>query len=296
MIVALDVIQTTGGPPWLAPGCASRRGRSRWRAAARSSVVYVFFLVRLAGLARGEAHLRRRLDRAARRRSTDPDVHRTRCKLTAVVALVAVRDQPGLRRRHVAAAGALRVPRQAAAVSALIDLPLAVSPVVVGLALVLVYNPRTGWFGPTLERRRHPGHLRHPRHDHGDRVRRAAAGDPRGGPGARGDRRRAGAGGAQPRRQRRADVPPDHPADASSGPSCTASCSAWPARSASSARSRSSPATSCGRPRPRRWSSSRSTRTSTRARAYATAFLLAAASVLCIVVVSLLPSRRKQQS
>ena len=35
--------------------------------------------------------------------------------------------------------------------SALIDLPLAVSPVVVGLALVLVYNKRDGWFGPTLE-------------------------------------------------------------------------------------------------------------------------------------------------
>lgn len=35
--------------------------------------------------------------------------------------------------------------------SALIDLPLSVSPVVVGLALVLVYNGRTGWFGPFLE-------------------------------------------------------------------------------------------------------------------------------------------------
>ncbi|HEX5086968.1 MAG TPA: sulfate ABC transporter permease subunit [Nocardioides sp.] len=35
--------------------------------------------------------------------------------------------------------------------SALIDLPLAVSPIVVGLALVLVYNGRYGWFGPTLE-------------------------------------------------------------------------------------------------------------------------------------------------
>lgn len=34
--------------------------------------------------------------------------------------------------------------------SALIDLPLAVSPIVVGLALVLVYNPRYGWFGETL--------------------------------------------------------------------------------------------------------------------------------------------------
>ncbi len=35
--------------------------------------------------------------------------------------------------------------------SALIDLPLSVSPVVVGLALLLVYNGRTGWFGPVLE-------------------------------------------------------------------------------------------------------------------------------------------------
>lgn len=35
--------------------------------------------------------------------------------------------------------------------SALIDLPLSVSPVVVGLALVLVYNGRNGWFGPALE-------------------------------------------------------------------------------------------------------------------------------------------------
>lgn len=35
--------------------------------------------------------------------------------------------------------------------SALIDVPLSVSPVVVGLALLLVYNGRTGWFGPGLE-------------------------------------------------------------------------------------------------------------------------------------------------
>jgi sulfate transport system permease protein len=35
--------------------------------------------------------------------------------------------------------------------SALIDVPLSVSPVVVGLALLLVYNGRTGLFGPTLE-------------------------------------------------------------------------------------------------------------------------------------------------
>jgi sulfate transport system permease protein len=35
--------------------------------------------------------------------------------------------------------------------SALIDVPLSVSPVVVGLALLLVYNGRYGWFGTTLE-------------------------------------------------------------------------------------------------------------------------------------------------
>src|SRR4051812_49043326 len=37
------------------------------------------------------------------------------------------------------------------ALSALIDLPLAVSPIVVGLALVLAYNSRTGFFGTTLD-------------------------------------------------------------------------------------------------------------------------------------------------
>jgi sulfate transport system permease protein len=37
------------------------------------------------------------------------------------------------------------------ALSALVDLPLSVSPIVVGLSLVLVYGGRTGWFGPTLE-------------------------------------------------------------------------------------------------------------------------------------------------
>jgi sulfate transport system permease protein len=36
--------------------------------------------------------------------------------------------------------------------SALLDLPLSVSPVVVGLSLVLVYGGRDGWFGPALER------------------------------------------------------------------------------------------------------------------------------------------------
>ena len=37
------------------------------------------------------------------------------------------------------------------ALSAMVDVPLSVSPVVVGLSLVLVYNGRDGWFGPPLE-------------------------------------------------------------------------------------------------------------------------------------------------
>jgi sulfate transport system permease protein len=36
--------------------------------------------------------------------------------------------------------------------STLLDVPLSISPVVVGLALVLVYNGRNGWFGPALEK------------------------------------------------------------------------------------------------------------------------------------------------
>jgi sulfate transport system permease protein len=35
-------------------------------------------------------------------------------------------------------------------ISALIDLPMSVSPIVIGLALMLVYSGRYGWFGPTL--------------------------------------------------------------------------------------------------------------------------------------------------
>ena len=61
--------------------------------------------------------------------------------------------------------------------------------------------------------RRLPDRLRRPGHDHGHRLRRAAAGDPRGRAGAPGDRRRAGAGRPQPRRQRPPDLLADHPAE-----------------------------------------------------------------------------------
>lgn len=80
---------------------------------------------------------------------TDPDVTHA-LRLTVVIAVAAVvintvfgvgisillvrYDFPGKR-----------------TLNALLDMPLSVSPIVVGLALVLVYGGREGWFGPALE-------------------------------------------------------------------------------------------------------------------------------------------------
>ncbi|MGC5051489.1 sulfate ABC transporter permease [Micromonospora sp. DT48] len=80
---------------------------------------------------------------------TDPDVTHA-LRLTVVIAVTAVvintvfgvgisillvrYDFPGKR-----------------VLNALLDVPLSVSPIVVGLALILVYGGRDGWFGPTLE-------------------------------------------------------------------------------------------------------------------------------------------------
>ena len=49
--------------------------------------------------------------------------------------------------------------RGKAILNALIDLPFAVSPVVIGLSLVLVYGSVDGWFGPWLAEHGHPGDL-----------------------------------------------------------------------------------------------------------------------------------------
>src|SRR5215217_3488026 len=78
----------------------------------------------------------------------------------------------------------------------LVDLPIAVSPVVVGLALILVYGrfaPVGGWLAA--------------RHGPGDGVRLPAAGRPGGHAGARGDRDRAGTGRLDAGRITRADLP-----------------------------------------------------------------------------------------
>jgi sulfate transport system permease protein len=79
----------------------------------------------------------------------DPDVTHA-LKLTAEVSLIAVLINLVFGVGISLLLVRTRFPGQRL-LSALIDLPLAVSPVVVGLALVLVYNGRFGWFGPTLE-------------------------------------------------------------------------------------------------------------------------------------------------
>ena len=108
--------------------------------------------------------------------------------------------------------------------SALIDLPLSVSPIVVGLALMLVYGGRSGWFGPALEDAGFQVIFAVPGIIMATVFVVAAAGHPRGGSGARGDRQRPGAGrhGAwAPTRCRRSGA---SRCRRSSGRWCTASC------------------------------------------------------------------------
>ncbi|SDY67816.1 sulfate transport system permease protein [Micromonospora pattaloongensis] len=80
---------------------------------------------------------------------TDPDVvHALRLTVVIAVTAVVINTVFGvgisllLVRYHFPGKRALNV---------LLDMPLSVSPIVVGLALVLVYGGRDGWFGPTLE-------------------------------------------------------------------------------------------------------------------------------------------------
>src|SRR6478672_8960012 len=80
---------------------------------------------------------------------TDPNtVHAF--KLTLIIALIAVPLNT-----IFGVVCALAIVRQrfpgAGLVNAVVDLPLAISPVVVGLSLFLLYG-RTGWFGPWFER------------------------------------------------------------------------------------------------------------------------------------------------
>jgi len=76
---------------------------------------------------------------------------------------------------------------------AVVDLPFAVSPVIVGVSLILLWGA-DGWLGGPLERR-HPRHLLAARGWCSRRSRHAAVRRARGRAGAAGDRRRAGGGG-----------------------------------------------------------------------------------------------------
>ena len=144
-------------------------------------------------------------------------------------------------------------------VNAFVDLPLAISPVVVGLSFFLLFG-RTGWFGPWLTAHGYQILFALPAivmvtvfvsvpfvareviptlREIGDEQEQAAHTL-----GASGGRR---SGGSRCPR--------------SAGRSSTASCSRPPAASASTAPSRSSPGTSRGGRRPRRCACRRTTRT-----------------------------------
>ena len=82
---------------------------------------------------------------------------------------------------------------------ALVELPLAISPVVIGLPSLLVYG-HDGWFGNWLAAHDR-GHLLRARHHHGLRLRLPPLRRARGPAGAGGDRDRAGAGRRDARRR-----------------------------------------------------------------------------------------------
>ena len=209
-IVTLDIDPATGGPTWLATSTAVTNQSPVVKWVLRLLVIgYLVMLVAWPTayvvkhtFADGLTGIQDAL--------ADPDVVHA-LKLTAQIAVIAV-----VINTVFGVGMSLLLVRHTfigkRALSVLIDLPLSVSPVVVGLALVLVYNGRFGWFGPWLE-------------DNGIQVIFAKPGMIMATcfvilplvireivPGARGARRRPGAGGSQPRGQRSPDLLADHPA------------------------------------------------------------------------------------
>ena len=125
-------------------------------------------------------------------------------------------------------------------VSALIDLPLALSPVVVGLCIVLVWG-QNGWFGGYAEDAGRPGAVRRARHGPRDHLRLPPVRGARGRPRAARGGHRPGGGRLDARAPARSRPSGASPSRRSAGASSTASSSRRPARSASTARWRSSP-------------------------------------------------------
>jgi sulfate transport system permease protein len=126
---------------------ARRKGPSRY--ALRLIVVaYLFFLVAWPLFLVGRNALANGLD-DIEAILTDPDTAHA-LRLTVVIALIAVVINTvfGVGISLLLVRYDFRGKRL---LSPLLDLPLSVSPIVVGLALVLVYGGRNGWFGPALE-------------------------------------------------------------------------------------------------------------------------------------------------
>ena len=98
---------------------------------------------------------------------------------------------------------------------AVVDLPFAVSPIVVGVSLIMLWGVH-GWFGGGVAR--FHGHLRAAGHGPRHALRHPALRRPRGGAGAPRDRHGPGAGCRDPRCLHVADVLADHPAGHPLGP------------------------------------------------------------------------------
>ena len=111
-------------------------------------VVYLFFLVAWPVSLVAQRTFEGGLDNL-RGVLEDPDVTHA-LRLTILVALIAVVINTlfGVSMSILLVRYEFRGKRL---LSALVDLPLAVSPIVVGLSLVLVYGGRQGWCGPALE-------------------------------------------------------------------------------------------------------------------------------------------------
>ena len=99
----------------------------------------------------------------------------------------------------------------------LIDLPLAVSPVISGLIYVLLFGMQ-GWFGAVAAGARHQHHLRAAGHRARDHVRDLPLRRARADPAHAAARQRRGGGGHHARRRRLDDVLPRHAAEDPLGP------------------------------------------------------------------------------
>ncbi len=209
-----------GGPPWfvsLGSSCAGAFAPSP----SPTSCMLVLWPVALVV----HAHLRRRLRQRSSRHCPIPVVIRG-AALTAQVTVWSVAAQPGLRRRDLAPARPLRLPREACAVRAGRPAAVGVAGRRRSRADAGLQPRRTGWFGPSCTASAiqiifaTPGMILATVFVALPLVVREVV------PVLDRDRRRPGAGRPQPRRNAAGRRSGGSPCRASSGRSSTASCSA----------------------------------------------------------------------